>query len=129
MQTFLVVVCIIVLALIIGIKYLTRKDAVVGAYDFLEVLTLSIWKPMRQIRDEMEKLKGGRVALAVVYACLEQLEVEELVERRERVPLREESDRKGSRVREYRLTEGGLRVKNDVKNPAPASPSVMQIPA
>lgn len=83
-------------------KFAARKHVDVEVYEYMEVLSPNEWKTGRQIRKEMEKLKGGWLSIAEVYYALSKLEDEEQIESRIRTP-ENFKERGYSRVIEYRI--------------------------
>lgn len=93
-------------------KVLTRGTITVGKYDFLEVLSVHVWKTIPQIREEMQQRFRGHLPLARLCFVLTDLEDEDLIENR----IIEDSQRL-----EFRLTSGGIR-KRDESHTVPTSP-------
>ena len=123
----------IFLILILLWKFLMRKHAVVGTYDYLEVLSYHVWKPGRQIKKEMEKLKGGWLSYVEVYQALAHLEDEGFVERRVRDREVEDPDNPEEKIKlkvhDFKLTSTGIRRKDDLRNTEklPASAAIKPI--
>jgi hypothetical protein len=88
-------VTIILIALILWIYF--SKTRSVDKYEYLDVLSLTEWKPGWQILKDMLAVKGVSVSYGDVYIAMRKLEQEGLVESREI----EDDDRK---TREFRRT-------------------------
>ncbi len=71
-----------VLAFLAIRQYLNRNRVKPDKYEYLEVMSYTKWKSGREIRIEMEKIKGGWIVQIEVYFAMRDLEEEGFVERR-----------------------------------------------
>jgi DNA-binding PadR family transcriptional regulator len=76
----------------------------------LQVLSLTIWKRSIQIEDEVIEINKGKLPFGSVYVTLDTLVERGLVEKREAQLT--EAELRTRRAFEYRLTQEGLRRKN-----------------
>jgi DNA-binding PadR family transcriptional regulator len=87
-------------------------------YEYLDVLSFAIWKRAKVVRKEMEKRKGGWIALGHFYVAMAQLEDEGWIEGRQADdPPEVIAEHGGYRTREYKLTENGMRKRHEILNP------------
>ena len=75
-------ICAIVIILILIWKLLTRNHAYVEMDEYLDVLSFTEWKTVRQIKKDLQRIKGGYLNNREVIANLCKLEDEGLIERR-----------------------------------------------
>jgi DNA-binding PadR family transcriptional regulator len=102
---------LVVVALVALWRFIAGRPAEMEKYVYLDVLDSETWKSGRAIKKEVEALKRGRwgswLSYAEVYAALDQLQSEGLIESRFVVP--HNSDIRGPyRATEYRLTASGV---------------------
>ena len=118
-------ICLICLALVFVILGIYRWYYIkVDRYEYFGVLTFN-WKSGRQLREEMEKLKKGRIDPGSFYESMMHLQDEELIE----LQIRNEIFF-GTRSRRsyYRLTSQGMRWIEERDKGVHESPPVSVMP-
>lgn len=112
------------------ITYATRTYVYVEAFEYLQVLSYHEWKSVRDIRHEMQKIKGGRINPGSVYDALEFLKSEGCVESRPRDRLFWRSDETyvNYPALDFKLTSQGMQQKKELTSDSEQYPHIAPLP-
>ncbi len=95
----------ILLLILISLILAMRHRGGLSIYDYMTVLRTTEWKAGRQVQRDMLRYFRVNLSYGTLYTDMRRLEEEGFVESKD-------SETRAGLVREFRLTNGGLRRKN-----------------